>query len=118
MSSTGGFIKNVYPYTIRGFIFLSLDKLFFWKILGHGGCYDRARATLLYAKCLIADSSKLENEARGKVVIKCAHMLEKVKEQFRRVEAFYRVKDVLFLQVNKGGFTLYCLWFHLIVYLL
>ncbi|XP_056636653.1 anaphase-promoting complex subunit 5 [Diorhabda sublineata] len=74
-----------------------LDKCLV-QILGHGGCYDRARATLLYAKCLIADSSRLSNEERNKVIMRCAHMLEKVKDEFGKVEAKYRVKDVLFLQ--------------------
>ncbi|KAG5897864.1 hypothetical protein JTB14_024896 [Gonioctena quinquepunctata] len=68
------------------------------QILGHGGCYDRARATLLYAKCLVADSHKMEESERKGVVLNCARMLEKVKKDFEKVEAYSRMKDVLYLQ--------------------
>nr|XP_023020876.1 anaphase-promoting complex subunit 5 [Leptinotarsa decemlineata] len=74
-----------------------LDKCLI-QILGHGGCYDRARATLLYAKCLIADSHKLEEDMRKEVILNCTRMLDKVKKNFKKVEAYSRVKDVLYLQ--------------------
>lgn len=70
------------------------------EILANGGTYDKARATLLYVKCLIADSSKLDAESRGQVILNAATSLEKVKSGFERVEAFSRVKDVLYLQVS------------------
>ncbi|CAH1158814.1 unnamed protein product [Phyllotreta striolata] len=81
-----------------------LDKCLV-QVLAHGGRYDRARATLLYAKCLVADSARLSKENRESTILKCARMLEKVKEDFRKIEAFYRVKDVLFLQARLYDFV-------------
>lgn len=75
-----------------------LDKCLV-QILGHGGCYDRARAMLLYIKCLVADSHKLEESLRKDVITVCARSLNKVKEDFKKVEAYSRMKDVLYLQV-------------------
>ncbi|CAH1119671.1 unnamed protein product [Phaedon cochleariae] len=68
------------------------------QIVGHGGCYDRARAMLLYVKCLVADSHRMAEDERKKLILDCAGMLEQVKEDFRKVEAFSRMQDVLFLQ--------------------
>ncbi|XP_066256447.1 anaphase-promoting complex subunit 5 isoform X2 [Euwallacea similis] len=70
------------------------------EILSNGGTYDKARATLLYLKCLIADSSKLDNDSRGKVILKAAKSLEKVRAGFQKVEAFSRMKDVVYLQAQ------------------
>ena len=70
------------------------------QILAHGGCFDRARAVLLYVKCLVAHSDQLEVGERRNVVLNAAEMLERVKEDFRVVEAYSRVKDVLYLQVG------------------
>jgi len=69
------------------------------ELLANGGIYDKSRATLLYVKCLIADSSKLDEAGRTKVLINAARSLEKVKNGFQKLEAFSRVKDVLYLQV-------------------
>lgn len=71
------------------------------QILAHGGNFDRARAVLLYVKCMVANSEQLEENDRKNVILKGAEMLEKVKEDFRIVEAFSRVKDVLYLQVSE-----------------
>ncbi|XP_030765608.1 anaphase-promoting complex subunit 5 [Sitophilus oryzae] len=70
------------------------------EILANGGLYDKSRANLLYAKCLIADSAKLDGAARSNVIIKAAQSLETVKSGFQRIEAFSRAKDVLFLQAH------------------
>lgn len=75
-----------------------LDKCLI-QILGHGGCHDRARAMLLYVKCTVADSHKLEESKRKEVILSCAKLLNKVKENFKNVEAYSRMKDVLYLQV-------------------
>ncbi|KAJ8948335.1 hypothetical protein NQ318_019320 [Aromia moschata] len=68
------------------------------QVLGHGGCFDRARATLLYVKCLVADSQKCDGGERAEVVLSSARLLDRVKEDFEKVEAYSRVKDVLYLQ--------------------
>lgn len=69
------------------------------QILAHGGHFDRARAMLLYAKCLIADSVKFDTDKRTNILLEVAQMLERIKKDFQAVEAYSRVKDVLFLQV-------------------
>ncbi|XP_072399918.1 anaphase-promoting complex subunit 5 isoform X1 [Diabrotica undecimpunctata] len=74
-----------------------LDKCLI-QILAHGGCFDRARALFLYIKCVIADSSRLEDKKRRKLLEKCTDTLERCKAEFLRVEAYYRVSDVLILQ--------------------
>ncbi|KAL3285340.1 hypothetical protein HHI36_019448 [Cryptolaemus montrouzieri] len=76
------------------------------QIMAHGGCYDRARALLLYVKCIVADSAKLQEEDRSEVIKKGADMLNEVKDLFKRAEAYSRMKDVLYLQAklyNKIG---------------
>ncbi|XP_050302201.1 anaphase-promoting complex subunit 5 [Anthonomus grandis grandis] len=70
------------------------------EILSNGGEFDKARATLLYIKCIIADSSKKDPEARAEVIRKASISLEKVKMGFSKVEAYSRVKDVLYLQAQ------------------
>ncbi|KAJ8919973.1 hypothetical protein NQ315_006503 [Exocentrus adspersus] len=70
------------------------------QVLGHGGCYDRARAKLLYAKCLVADSHKLDDNERRQVVFNAAKLLDGVREDFQKVEAYSRMKDVLYLQAQ------------------
>jgi hypothetical protein len=70
------------------------------QILAHGGNYDRARAVLLYVKCQIAHSQSLDPAERQPQLVKAAEMLERAKEDFRVVEAYSRMKDVLYLQVG------------------
>lgn len=69
------------------------------QILAHGGYYDRGRALLLYAKCIVAYSKMKTQEQRRKDIFDAANMLNKAKEYFEKVEAFSRVKNVLLLQV-------------------
>ncbi|VEN54817.1 unnamed protein product [Callosobruchus maculatus] len=76
-----------------------LDKCMI-QVLAHGGRYDRARAVLLFVKCLVADSHKFKKKERRKVVAQCAEMLTKARKDFEKVEAFSRAKDVLFLQAH------------------
>lgn len=70
------------------------------EVLANGGLYDRARATLLYVKCLVADSSKLPDNERSEVIKNAIKSLDKVKDGFEKVEAYSRVKDVLYLQAR------------------
>ncbi|KAJ8969112.1 hypothetical protein NQ314_001922 [Rhamnusium bicolor] len=70
------------------------------QILGHGGCFDRARATLLYVKCLVADSHKSAENERKEIILNSAKLLERVKSNFEKVEAYSRMKDVLYLQAQ------------------
>lgn len=69
------------------------------NILTHGGKYDIARAILLYVKCIVADSNNTQEE-RYIIILEATEMLKKVKEDFHKVEARSRVKDVLYLQVS------------------
>lgn len=69
------------------------------QILAHGGCFDRARVLLMYAKCLVANSTE-ENESRRKeIILDAINLLDEVKELFEKVEAYSRVKNVLYMQV-------------------
>lgn len=70
------------------------------QILANGFAFDRARALLLYAKCLVASAQQEPPESRRKVVEDCVKILEKVKSNFNQVKAFHRVKDVLYLQAR------------------
>lgn len=89
-----------------------LDKCLV-QLLGHGGCHDRARAMLLYVKCMVADSHKLDDNKRKEVILECAGLLSKVKDDFKKVEAYSRMKDVLYLQVFFFSFlSLLLCYFH------
>lgn len=70
------------------------------QILAHGGAFDRARAMLLYAKCLVANSVKDGDEERKTTILEATQLLSGVKENFKKVEAYSRIKDVLYLQVS------------------
>ena len=69
-------------------------------ILSHGGSFDQGRALLLFAKCKIAAAIGKPPEERKQVIIDAINMLEEVKYCFHKVEAFGRVKDVVYLQVK------------------
>ncbi|KAK4872855.1 hypothetical protein RN001_014884 [Aquatica leii] len=66
-------------------------------ILSHGGVYDRARAMLMYAKCIVSNASASTHE-RETVIVNAAEILNKVVVNFMKVEAYARVKDALHLQ--------------------
>lgn len=55
---------------------------------------------LLYVKCRIASAPKT-GERRSQVLSLCTDLLENVKLNFNKVEAFSRIKDVIYLQVSK-----------------
>ncbi|GJQ67666.1 putative anaphase-promoting complex [Trypoxylus dichotomus] len=69
-------------------------------VLAHGGFYDRGRALLLYAKCIVAYSKIKSEEERRKDLFDAANMLNKSREYFQKIEAFSRVKNVLLLQAQ------------------
>lgn len=54
---------------------------------------------LLYVKCRIACAPK-SGDRRPKVLSLCTELLETVKSNFSKVEAYSRVKDVIYLQVG------------------
>ncbi|PSN35870.1 Anaphase-promoting complex subunit 5 [Blattella germanica] len=67
-------------------------------ILSHGSCYDQGRALLLFAKCKVAAASGKSAEQRKGVLIDAVNMLKEVKISFQKIEAYGRVKDVVYLQ--------------------
>lgn len=70
------------------------------QILSHGGRYDIARAMLLYVKCIVADAGNNTQADRCAVLLEATELLKKVKDDFHKVEARARVKDVLYLQAQ------------------
>lgn len=75
-----------------------LDKVLV-KVLAHGGVYDRARAMLLFVKCLVADAGSNPSVDRHEAIKIGAELLMSIKEDFVKVEAYSRVCDVLYLMV-------------------
>lgn len=73
-----------------------LDKCLV-QVLAHGCLFDRARAMLLYANCIVANSDTKPEEERRNIIKEAAEILKKVKADFKKAEAYYRVKDVLYL---------------------
>mgnify|MGYP000076528037 CR=1 FL=1 len=69
-------------------------------ILSHGGSFDQGRALLLFAKCKIAAVVGKSLETRKPVIIEAISLLKEVKSCFQKVEAYGRVKDVVYLQVK------------------
>ncbi|XP_012256347.2 anaphase-promoting complex subunit 5 isoform X2 [Athalia rosae] len=66
-------------------------------ILSHGGCFDRGRAFVLYAKCLVASSVSDAADVRNKTLHSAINVLCKAKDHFNKIEAFSRVKSTLYL---------------------
>jgi anaphase-promoting complex subunit 5 len=73
-------------------------------LLSHGGTYDQGRALLLFAKCKVAAATGQPADVRRKAINEAICMLSKVKNSFQKLEAYYRVKDVLYLQVSSIKF--------------
>jgi len=69
-------------------------------ILSHGGAYNQGRALLLFAKCKVAAAAGQPPDVRKKAFNEAICLLNKVKISFQKTEAYYRVKDVLYLQVK------------------
>lgn len=70
------------------------------QILAHGSYFDRARAIMMYAKCAVANSVKASESDRKRIISEAIDMLDEVKELFERVEAYVRVKNVLYMQAH------------------
>lgn len=75
------------------------------QILAHGGNFDRARAMQLYVQCLVAALDTDNVQYRQKTMLESAFLLNEVKEEFGKVEAYVRVRDVLYLQVSVYHFS-------------
>lgn len=65
-------------------------------IMAHGGLYDRAGVLVIYVKCFLANSKAHDK----KDILISIDLLEEAKMYYKKVEAFARVKDVLFLQAR------------------
>lgn len=61
-------------------------------ILADGGVYDSARTSFLFVRCLVAVERTLVDQAKR--LDECADILVTVVEQFRKVEAVAKMKDV------------------------
>ncbi|GLG92673.1 Anaphase-promoting complex subunit 5 [Gryllus bimaculatus] len=66
-------------------------------ILSHGGYFDQGRALLLYAKCRVASASSQNDENRKPAILEAVQILQKARNAFLKVEAYSRMKDVLYL---------------------
>uniref|UniRef100_A0A1B6DT51 Anaphase-promoting complex subunit 5 n=1 Tax=Clastoptera arizonana TaxID=38151 RepID=A0A1B6DT51_9HEMI len=64
-------------------------------ILSSGGCYDQARALLIYAKCKISLGKISQNT---EVYSEVLRLLNTVKANFYKVKAYARVKEVAYFQ--------------------
>ncbi|XP_039286737.1 anaphase-promoting complex subunit 5 isoform X2 [Nilaparvata lugens] len=71
-------------------------------ILSQGGLYDQACALFLYVKCKVAWAASLswdlDHKNKTNVITECLGVLETAKTNFRKVEAFNKVKESLHLQ--------------------
>ncbi|XP_015517721.1 anaphase-promoting complex subunit 5 [Neodiprion pinetum] len=66
-------------------------------VLSHGGCLDQGRAFVLYAKCLLATTVSSITDDRKSALENAVKSLRKAKDHFNKIEAFSRVKNVLYL---------------------
>lgn len=73
------------------------------EIMAHGSLYDRARAKQLYIRAKILNSDQSHEEARRKTLLQAVQDLEEVKNDFKKLEANARVKNVLNIQVGDRG---------------
>lgn len=76
-----------------------LDKCLI-QILAHGGRFDRARATLLLLKCRIIDNDRVSHREDKRAYDETIELLDSVKDEFKKLEAYSRVKDMLYLKVK------------------
>ena len=96
---------------------MTILKGVFPLILSHNSVYEAARASLLMAKCLVALKSGNHpgGAGRGKVdpedkrthfLLSITH-LKSAMAGFKKIKSMHRVKDVLYMMVNKM-FLKYC----------
>uniref|UniRef100_A0A1B6M5U8 Anaphase-promoting complex subunit 5 n=2 Tax=Graphocephala atropunctata TaxID=36148 RepID=A0A1B6M5U8_9HEMI len=67
-------------------------------VLSHGGYYDQASALLLFVQCKVASVASADADLRTEVIADAIRLLNKVKENFHRMEAFAKVKEAVYLQ--------------------
>ncbi|XP_065156615.1 anaphase-promoting complex subunit 5-like [Atheta coriaria] len=72
------------------------------QILTDGGCYDRAKVLMLQAHCTIAccNGSGASKTRQKEVIQEVLQDLSLVQKDFEKVEAVFRVKDILILQAK------------------
>ncbi|ERL87747.1 hypothetical protein D910_05136 [Dendroctonus ponderosae] len=70
------------------------------EIMGNGSLYDRARANQLYIRIKILNSDKSQEESYRKTLLQAVNDLETVKNDFKKLEANARVKNVLNIQAH------------------
>lgn len=81
------------------------------NVLANGSLYDRSRAMVLYVKCFVAKINSAvdvaDNKAKAKYledknkqIYDCVKLLDQVKINYNKLEAYTRVKDVMYLQVR------------------
>ncbi|XP_022921180.1 anaphase-promoting complex subunit 5 [Onthophagus taurus] len=68
------------------------------QILSHGNVYNRAQALMVYVKCVVAESYCKSEMERNAIILRAAKMLNGVNRDFQKLEVYYGVKDVLYLQ--------------------
>ena len=69
-------------------------------ILGQHDRFDHGRARSLVAKCLVASAAKKATDARRADCMGAIQQLRKARDSFAAVQAFHRVKDVLYMMVR------------------
>lgn len=69
-------------------------------ILSHGSVFDQGRLLCCYAKCKIALEIKKGGEQKKSALLSSINLLNTVLELFQSVQAFLRVKDVLYFQAR------------------
>lgn len=67
-------------------------------VLSHGGHYDQAQAMSLFVKCKVASSATVPQEIRTEVIAESVRLLKKVRECYKQVEAYSKVKETVYLQ--------------------
>ncbi|XP_049828082.1 anaphase-promoting complex subunit 5 isoform X1 [Schistocerca gregaria] len=77
-------------------------------VVAHGGCYDQARGLLLHAKCKIASAASKPPSAREAILNNALQQLHKAQNGFFKIEAYSRMKDVVYLKAllyNELGYV-------------
>ncbi|XP_023229697.1 anaphase-promoting complex subunit 5-like isoform X1 [Centruroides sculpturatus] len=84
-----------------------LDQIFI-NLLAQCSLYDKARAYLLYAKCLLACTKFDSLESKKEALLSSIQMISKSIDYFHKIEAFHRMKDAIYWQAlvyNELGMT-------------
>ncbi|XP_038046121.1 anaphase-promoting complex subunit 5-like [Patiria miniata] len=87
---------------------LSLVDRIMPQVLANGSLYEQCCVKFLYAKCKVACSGQLDSDGRKAVLLSVVQLLQETADGFHKMEAEYRVKDVIYLQAHlydKLGYT-------------